>query len=139
MGVTFCPTLACTIPTATTTSPTTAGNMEGGAIRTGADSVTRNTRHTALPFSTQKGISTTEVKEEGNLLCPHPPRVAWTARIGTPNRCPSARPSWPVPAQWRLRRRATYYAPRPPHVADVSQFSVRYEYVLLARPAKARH
>ena len=30
---------------------------------------------------------------------PRPPRVAWTARIGTPNRCPSARPSWPVPAR----------------------------------------
>ena len=45
---------------------------------------------------------------------PRPPRVAWTARIGTPNRCPSARPSWPVPARRRSRRRATYYAPRPP-------------------------
>ena len=58
---------------ATTTSPTTAGNMEGGTICTGADSVTWNTRHAALPFSTQKGISTTEVEEEGNLLCPPPP------------------------------------------------------------------
>ena len=48
---------------------------------------------------------------------PRPPRVAWTARIGTPNRCPSARPSWPVPARRRSRRRATYYAPRPPCVA----------------------
>ena len=38
---------------------------------------------------------TTEVEEEGNLLCPPPPRVA----------------------RWRLRGRATYYAPRPLHVA----------------------
>ncbi len=58
----------------TTTSPTTAGNMEGGAICTGADSVTRNTRHAAPPSSTQKGISTTEVEEEGNLCPPPPPR-----------------------------------------------------------------
>ena len=34
---------------------------------------------------------TTEVEEEGNLLCPPPPRVA----------------------RWRLRGRATYYAPAP--------------------------
>ena len=54
--------------TATTTSPTTAGKMEGRAIRTGADSVTRNMRHAAPPFSTQKGISTTEVEAEGTLL-----------------------------------------------------------------------
>jgi hypothetical protein len=66
---------------ATTTSPTTAGNMEGGNICTGADSVTQNTRHTALPFSTQKGISTTEVEEEGNLLCPLPPLRGMDSKV----------------------------------------------------------
>ena len=59
---------------ATTILPMTAGNMEGGAIRTVLDSVIWNTRHTALPFLTQKGISTTEVEEEGNLCPPLPPR-----------------------------------------------------------------
>jgi len=58
---------------ATTTLPTTAGNMEGGAIRTVADLVIRNTRHAALPFLTQKGISTTEVEGGGNLCPPLPP------------------------------------------------------------------
>ena len=57
---------------ATTTLPTTAGNMEGGAIRTVVDLVIRNTRHAALPFLTQKGISTTEVEGEGNLCPPLP-------------------------------------------------------------------
>ena len=42
---------------ATTTLPTTAGNIEGGAIRTvAASSVTQNTRHAAYPSLTQKGI-----------------------------------------------------------------------------------
>ena len=67
--------------TATTTSPTMAGNMEGGAICTGADSVTWNMRHAALPFSTQKGISTTEVEEEGNLLCPLPPLCGMDSKV----------------------------------------------------------
>ena len=58
---------------ATTTLPMTAGNMEGGAIRTVEDSVIWNTRHTALQFLTQKGISTTEVEGEGNLCPPLPP------------------------------------------------------------------
>jgi hypothetical protein len=53
--------------TTTMTLPTMAGNMEGGAIRTGADSVTRNTRHAACPSLTQKGISTTEVEGKDNL------------------------------------------------------------------------
>jgi hypothetical protein len=48
---------------------------------------------------------------------PRPPHVAWTARNGTTHRCPSIRPSWPVPAGWRLRGRATYYAPCSPRVA----------------------
>ncbi len=57
----------------TTTLPTTAGNMEGGPIHTGVDSVTRNTRHAARPSLPLKGISITEVKGESNLCPPLPP------------------------------------------------------------------
>ena len=46
--------------------------MEGGAIRTVADLVIWNMRPAALPFLTQKGISTTEVEGEGNLCPPLP-------------------------------------------------------------------
>ncbi len=59
---------------ATTTLPTTAGNMDGGAICTVTDSVIWNTRHAALPFLPQKGISMMEVEGEGNLCPLLPPR-----------------------------------------------------------------
>ena len=48
-------------------------SLEGGAICTVVDSVIWNTRHAALPFLTQKGISMTESEGEGNRCPPLPP------------------------------------------------------------------
>jgi len=69
---------------ATTTLPTTAGNMEGGAICTVVDLVIQNTRHAALPFLTQKGISTTEVEGGAEPMPPAPPVWQGQQSMGLP-------------------------------------------------------